>query len=165
MTLDWFKEIWMADFEFSAASGEKPIPTCLVAKEFRTSRLIRLWQDQLQGMSEPPYPSKGDNLFVAFYASAEMGCHLALSWPVPKYVLDLFTEFRVHTNGKPVPCGNTLLGAMAYFGLDAVSVAEKDSMRQLVLRGGPWTEDEKTALLNYCESDVLAVEKLLRVMA
>ena len=36
---------------------------------------------------------------VAYYASAEIGCHLALGWPVPQRVLDLFTEFRNHTNG------------------------------------------------------------------
>ena len=37
-------------------------------------------------------------------------------------------------------------------------------MRTLALRGGPWTEEEKMALLTYCESDVLALTKLLPKM-
>jgi hypothetical protein len=37
-------------------------------------------------------------------------------------------------------------------------------MRDLVLRGGPWSEDEKAAILDYCESDVSALARLLPVM-
>ena len=38
-------------------------------------------------------------------------------------------------------------------------------MRQLVLRGGPWTQEERAALLDYCESDVAALARLLGKMA
>ena len=31
---------------------------------------------------------------MAYYASAEMGCHLALGWKLPVNILDLFPEFR-----------------------------------------------------------------------
>jgi DNA polymerase I len=34
-------------------------------------------------------------------------------------------------------------------------------MRKLVLRGRPWTREEQDAILNYCESDVLALTRLL----
>ncbi len=37
-------------------------------------------------------------------------------------------------------------------------------MRALILRGGPWTEDERTAILDYCEADVEALERLLPAM-
>jgi DNA polymerase I len=41
-------------------------------------------------------------LFVAYYASAELGCFKALGWPMPVRILDLFVEFRCHLNGtKP----------------------------------------------------------------
>jgi hypothetical protein len=76
-------------------------------------------------------------------------------------VLDLFVEFRCMTNGVAVPAGNGLLGALAYFGLDSLTAVEKESMRELALRGGPWTVAEKQALLEYCESDVIALERLL----
>jgi hypothetical protein len=79
-------------------------------------------------------------LFIAFYASAELSCFLALGWPLPVRILDLYPEFRCRTSGLSTPCGSGLLGAMAWYGLDAIDAAEKDSMRELVLRGGPWTE-------------------------
>jgi hypothetical protein len=34
-------------------------------------------------------------------------------------------------------------------------------MRQLAIRGGPWTSDEPRALPAYCQSNVIALEKLL----
>jgi hypothetical protein len=42
-----FEQIWAADFEFIANPGERPIPVCLVARELRSGRKIRLWADQL----------------------------------------------------------------------------------------------------------------------
>lgn len=160
-----FKEIWFVDFEFSSSPGERPIPICLVALEKKTGQVLKIWQDDLQSMDEPPYSIGPDSLFVAFYASAEMGCHLALRWPMPKNVLDLFVEFRNLTNGRQTPCGNSLLGALAWFGFKSIDAAEKDGMRDLALRGGPYTSDEKVALLEYCESDVQALYRLFLQMA
>jgi len=163
-SLDAFQEVWLADFEFRAPAGERPSPICLVARELRTGRTLRLWQDELLAQRVPPYPLGPEALFVAYYASAELGCHLALGWPTPVRILDLFAEFRCLTSGLTVPCGNGLLGAMAYFGLDGIESDEKTSMRELAMRGGPYTNAEKVALLDYCESDVLALSRLLPVM-
>ena len=38
-----FREIWCADFEFHVPAGERPLPLCLVARELRSGRLVRLW--------------------------------------------------------------------------------------------------------------------------
>jgi DNA polymerase I len=84
--------------------------------------------------------------------------------PMPVYVLDLFTEFRDLTNGLRTISGNGLLGALAYFGIEAMDAAEKDEMRALALRGGPWSAEERSALLAYCESDVISLRKLLGAM-
>jgi DNA polymerase-1 len=153
-TLEEFSEIWCVDFEFMAPEGDVPIPVCMVAHEIRSARRVRLWQDEL---SEPPYRLGLKSLFIAYYASAELNCHLALKWPLPTYVLDLCIEFKNLTNGLNLPAGRTLLGAMSYFRLDCLSSLEKDEMRQLALRGGPWTAQEKDSLLDYCESDVKAL--------
>ena len=155
-----FDEIWAVDFEFSAPPGEQPTPICLVAWELSSDRKIRIWQEDLHSMKEPPYPTNGDALCVAYYASAEMGCHLALGWRPPLHVLDLYTEFRNLTNGLTLPCGSGLLGALQWFGLGGVEAVEKESMRTLAMRGGPWTLEEQEALLDYCESDVAALAKL-----
>jgi DNA polymerase-1 len=157
-----YPETWLVDFEFWSAPGENPVPVCLVAWELRSGRKIRLLREDFG--PTPPYPTGPDSLFVAYYASAEIGCHLALGWPVPERVLDLFTEFRNHTNGLPTVAGAGLLGALAHFGLDGIGAVEKNAMRDLVLRGGPWSETERAAILDYCESDVAALARLLPAM-
>jgi hypothetical protein len=154
-----FREVWAVDFEFSAPDGERPKPICLVARELQTGRLVRQWEDEFGPL--PPYSIGPDSLFVAFYASAEFGCHLALNWPMPERVLDLFAEHRCLTNGIPTGYGNGLLGALAYYGLDGLGAEEKGEMRALALRGGPWTAEEHLDLLDYCESDVVALARLL----
>jgi DNA polymerase I len=118
-----YREIWVIDFEFRADPGEVPKPICLVAWELRSGRKVRIWWDALGSI--PPYPTGPKSLVVAYYASAEFGCHLALDWPVPEHVLDLYTEFRNHTNGLELPSGRGLIGALAYFGLDSIGVVEK----------------------------------------
>jgi hypothetical protein len=54
---------------------------------------------------------------------------------------------------------------LAYFGLPRIDSTEKDSMRDLILSGGPWSEQEQLDIFDYCESDVVALEKLLPKMA
>ena len=159
-----FGEVWFVDFEFRAPDGERPTPLCMVTREFRSGRTVRVWADELETMSRSPFPITADSLFLAYYAAAELGCFRALGWPMPARVLDLFAEFRCLTNGLETICGNGLLGALTYFGLDSIDAAEKAEMRNLAIRGGPYTEEEKTALLDYCESDVVALARLLPKM-
>jgi hypothetical protein len=160
-----FREVWLVDFEFSAAPGERPNVVCLVAWEIASSQKLRIWQDELQVMDCPPYAVDEQALFVAYYASAEMSCHLALGWSLPLNVLDLFIEFRNATNGLTLPCGAGLLGALTWYGLGGIETTEKESMRELAQRGGPWSKSEKQALLDYCEADVAALARLLPKMA
>jgi DNA polymerase I len=120
--------------------------------------------DGIEPMSCPPYSIGPEALLVSYFASAELGCHLALGWPMPERILDLFAEFRVQANGLAVPAGNNLLGAMAAYGLDSMGAEEKQSMRALVLRGAPWTPEEKVAILDYCQTDVHALARLLPAM-
>jgi hypothetical protein len=48
--------------------------------------------------------------------------------------------------------------------LDGIGTVEKDKMRDLVLRGGSWSDAERAAILDYCEGDVAALARLLPVM-
>ena len=45
-----------------------------------------------------------------------------------------------------------------------MAAQQKDAMRDLVLRGGPWTPQEQQDILEYCETDVTALELLLPAM-
>ncbi len=159
-----FRRIWAADFEFGAQAGERPDPVCLVARELRSGQVIRWWQDDLRRHQTPPYGTGAVDLFVSYFASAELGCHLALGWPMPTRVLDLFVEYRAMTNGLPTPGGRGLLGALGAHGLAHIDAAEKAEMRDLVLRGGPWSAVEREAILDYCQSDVDALAELLPAM-
>jgi len=156
-----FGEVWAVDFEFIAEDGERPDPVCMVARELRSGRRQRLWRDDLRCLSRAPFATDGGALFVAYFASAELGCFLALGWPMPMRILDLYAEFRVKTNGLPVPRGNGLLGAMAFHGLDSMDTEGKAEMRDLILSGGPWGHAERSAILDYCEADVDALARLL----
>jgi hypothetical protein len=156
-----FRSVTAVDFEFQAPPGERPRPICLVARDLDSGRTLRVWEDELRALPGPPYPVGREDLVVAYYASAELGCHLALGWPLPARVLDLYVEFRRLTNGRPTPCGRGLLGALTWFGLDGLAAVEKAEMRELALRGGPWTAAERTMLLDYCQSDVDALARLL----
>ena len=158
------KSIWFVDFEFIATNGNNPEVVCLVAHEYLSGRTLRYWQDELAQMEEPPYDIGKDSVFVAYYASAEMGCHLALGWEMPERVVDLYVEFRNFTNGLDTPCGRGLIGALSYYGLDALEGSEKDSMRELILSGGPWSEFQRRQILAYCESDVQALKRLYPAM-
>jgi DNA polymerase-1 len=157
-----YQEVVVVDFEFITTPGNRPIPVCLVAHELRSGRRFRVWQDQLG--PAPPFATGRDVLFVAYYASAELCCYRTLGWPMPERILDLFIEFRARTNGLETPAGNSLLGALSFFGLDGMGATEKEEMRNRILAGGPWSEQDRTAILHYCEQDVEAVARLLPAM-
>ena len=86
-----FKRIVAIDFEFefgghdstaaASRSGERPRPVCMVAKELRSGQIWRLWRGQFE--KQPPFPLDADTLLVAYYASAELGCFIALGWAQP----------------------------------------------------------------------------------
>jgi DNA polymerase I len=151
-----------ASLEEASRSGERPRPVCLVAKELRSGRTWRLWRGEFG--SEPPFPTGPDALLIAYYSSAEWGTFLADNWRLPVHVLDLYCEFRARTNGRTLPNGRGLLGALTYFGIDGIDVAEKRELQTLIVSGGPWSAHDRAAIVSYCESDVLALERLLPAM-
>jgi DNA polymerase I len=162
--LDSFRHIIVADFEFEFGghAGNRPRPVCMVAKDLRSGHEWQLWRGEFG--TAPLFPIGTDSVFIAYYASAELGCLKALGWPMPINIIDLFVEFRNRTNGLNTPAGAGLIGALAYFGLDNIGAVEKKDMRSLILRGGPWSSDERAAILDYCAGDVAALERLLPAM-
>ncbi len=159
-----FEEIWCVDAEYSAPTGHRPKPICLVARELRSGRQLRLWEDQLAQLHAAPFRTDDRSLVVAYAAAAEFSVFHVLRWSAPQRTLDLFFEFRALTNGLYTPSGCGLLGALVYHGLPAMEGAEKDEMRQLAIRGGPFTDSERRALLDYCDEDVIALTRLLVAM-
>src|SRR5262249_35973629 len=83
-----------------------------VKKELTTARAKKMARPV---RSRAPYGTGPDTLFVAFFASAELGCHRVLGWDRPAWVLDLFTEFRDRFNGLGTLAGKLLLVALPQF--------------------------------------------------
>ena len=160
-----FKNIFAVDFEYRAPPGERPWPVCMVVKELLSGREQRYWRDELLAMHAAPFDVGPDSLVVAYSAGAELGCFLALGWPPPANVLDLYAEHRVETNGRDLPCGNGMLGALACRGLAHIDGGEKEAMRRLVMDRLEWSEPEKSEIVDYCASDVDGLIALLHVMA
>ncbi len=155
-----FEEIWLWDFEFISNPGEHPDVVCLSAKELRSRQTVSMWFEK---GARPPAPFRTDDkvLFVCFAATAELSCHLSLGWPLPAKVLDLSPEFRCIVNGRKPPEGKGLLGALAYYRLDRISEQQKESMRERIMQGRPFTDEERVKIQRYCWSDVDALELLL----
>src|SRR5262249_18922331 len=102
---------------------------------------------------------------VHLVSHAELGCHLSLGWPLPVNVLDLNPEFRCITNGRTVPEGRGLHGALAYFHLPTLFDSKrKAELQKRIGRGWPFTAEEREEILRYCATDVDAMVSLLPKM-
>jgi hypothetical protein len=175
-----FREVATADFEFRVEPGGHPFIRCAVFRYWRSGRELRFWRDQLLATRHPPFDVEND-LFVAYYAPAEMGCLLELGWPTPKNIVDLFIEHRVLTNGiLPKPerkktksvygkvqraiGRDSLLNALAIRGLGHLDVDVKEEMRELAMNAAELTPQQQTELLDYCANDVIGAEALFSYM-
>jgi hypothetical protein len=154
-----FEEIWLHDFEFISKPGERPDVVCLAAHEVRSGRALRLWRNELG--KQPPYRTDRGVLFISYVANAECACHLALGWPLPARVLDLSPVFRNLTNGRLTPEGKGLLGALRYYCFSNTDQKLKDAMHDRIMRGWPFTPEERDKILTYCAGDVEDLSRLL----
>jgi hypothetical protein len=158
-----FPEIWAVDFEYYGADGDRPTPICLVAKELKSGRVVRQWCDEFGPF--PPYRLDADALFVAYAANAELACHIVLGWGQPAGVLDLHAEFRHIANDGSVEHREKdffkLPSVLALYGLDTIGLRAKRDMIARILAGPPYSERDRADILDYCQSDVDALEQLL----
>jgi hypothetical protein len=167
---DTFDRIWLIDFEFRQPDGERQHPWCLVAREVQTGETLRFWEDDLSRCRRPPFGTGLRELVTGYFLTAEFGCYLALGWPRPPHVIDLYVEYRWLRNDgvKREPDGTArrwgMTAAAAYFGLPTIEASAKDAGRALAMRGAPFSEHERRDLLAYCESDVVTETALFRCM-
>jgi len=159
--------IYLVDFEFhplNCREGNPPVPVCLVVRRWPCGTTQRYWQTELSEMLIAPFPTGETALCVAYFASAEIDCFNTLGWSRPMNLLDLYPEFRCLTNGIQLQHGSGLLGALLFLGLPSITGEQKDEMRDLILTGGPWKGGQQVAILDYCETDVVALSHLLIAM-
>ena len=168
-----FREIWVVDTEYypgagkanGGREGDAITPLCVVAHEMRSGRVVRLWQDEF-GPS-PPYRLDADALIVSYFGTAEFGTHIALGWGKPACALDAYVEFRHFVNDGRIKSGDrekgffSIGGALRYFCEDEIDVTHKKDMRARIVEGPPFTHQERRDILDYCEDDVCALERLV----
>src|SRR5262249_24837575 len=88
-------------------------------------------------------------------------CLIALGLELPRHVIDLFAEFRNVTNSvDKVDQKASLLSALAHFHIPHSMADEKEKMRKLAERAGPWSEQQRDSFLRYCEADTAPLTAL-----
>jgi DNA polymerase-1 len=164
------------EFNFGVDGDGKPLdgnplrPVCLCAKDFISGQTWEVWLDgSTRRYRQPPFPIDKSTLLVAYNASAEIRTFKALGWQDPVRVLDLFAEFCDLRNGRDGGFGQPkprrgLLDALQYFGLNSIGTVHKHQMIDRILKGGPFTAKERREILDYCWTDVHALERLLPAM-
>lgn len=158
-TWDDFNNIWVIDYEFNGSNnGNVQNPICYAARNLLTNETIAHWIDGTE--TEPLYSTGEDTLIVAFFASAEMGCHIPLNFKIPLFIFDLYTEFRNLTNGLKLGVKNSLIGACMCYDIPCINATKKELMRNRILQGEPFTNQEKKDILQYCSEDVDMTAKL-----
>jgi DNA polymerase I len=135
---------------------------CLCAKELHSSRKVKMWSDELKTHSAAPFRLDKKVCFVAYMASAEWGSFLSLGWELPKTTIDFYCVFKNITNGKlGVPQKKGLLNCLKHYGIASIETAHKNAMRDRILEGEPFKAEEKKSIIDYCDSDVESLEKLV----
>lgn len=148
------------DFEYCQPPGEKPRPHCVVWKNFSSGKEQELFIPH--GGPAPPCPPelKSDIILIAHNLSAEGACLDALGWHLPDQSLCAMAEYRHMTNGTNRRAN--LMAICRQLGISFMESTRKDEMRDLAIRGGPYSSTEKQDLLEYCREDVLVLEPLLK---
>jgi DNA polymerase I len=160
------------DTEYRLDENYRQHVVCVVAHEWPCGRTRRIWLDDNQNQ---PFqlPCDEDTLWVSFVAGAELRSMLALGHPLPKRVVDLYVENRwLHNvqesnderSRKKKGRFFALVTTLRRFGCYSMAAEEKEEMIELILRGGPYTEQQKLDIVEYCEADVNGLDALLPKM-
>jgi DNA polymerase family A len=170
-SIDWrqqFDTAWHIDFEYRQDANHLPVPVSLYGYEEFSGTEFFLPRDQLLSLRRAPFEIGPRNLVICFAANAEISCFLALGWPLPRSILDLYVEAIAAFNGRTDLWVNKgrpgLLAVLELLGLPAISDTEKQEMRDLILNYETYTPEQWCEIKAYNRSDVIATRALLEVM-
>ena len=148
------------DSEYRDAAPGQVEVVCMVAIDLSNGRVYRMWLEG-SSLSSPPFPCGPGTILVAHaVAPAEARCWRTLNWPEPGGWIDTYVESRVIASGERPEGGFGLLACCLRSGIKSISADHKHVMRELVLRGGPYSAEERKSILDYCESDVRETHQL-----
>jgi hypothetical protein len=158
------QRVVVCDFEFAENKFGYPAVRCVAFHDLTTGKQGTLWVDSLTSI---PLVFSGDYVMIAFAAKAELSCFLALGWPFPPQVLDLFFLYKRVINGDPTNKGSGLFPALESYKINyRYNETEKHHFQMLAADlNHQYTEKEKTDLQAYCYEDVRATALLYLAMA
>ena len=108
----------------------------------------------------PALSARHSALIISYGLAAEFGCHFAWAGASRPARSTRWLSFATTPTTAAIAIA-ALVGALRFFGLDSLDLAHKKSMRDRILQGPPFTEQEKREILDYCEDDVRALARLL----
>lgn len=158
------RDVISLDCEYIPRKGQPVTPVSVCAKSLVSGQEWRLFVEP--GTRQAcPLPMDPDIVYLAFSAPAEWSFFLAMGWELPPTVIDLYAEEMLLTctqkNEKGKRYVPTLLHTLTKCGLDAMLAVEKEAMRDLILRGHPFTAEEREAVLSYNFEDTTTTADLL----
>jgi len=169
-----YREIWVEDTEYypgaglanGGREGDLPTPLCSRAIELRSNRISRWWQGE-------PYPPelqllRPDSLYASYLLTAEYSQRRAHGLGRPPNAIDAYVEFRRLVNDAQVKSGDrpkgfySLAGAMQHFKEDEIDTAHKADTRDLIMRGPPYSSDERAIIERYTLDDMHAAARVIK---
>ena len=154
------------DFEFIVAwdtefkgdmldHGELNEPVCSVFKELKSGTITKHFGKTLDAL---PYPSS-KTLYIAHHVGAEAHTCLSYGLQLPKWWWDTMEEDKKLNFGKVN--SHSLLACCKRYGIQTISTdLKKYFVHELILPNDNYTETQRSKILDYCLSDVIANEEL-----
>jgi DNA polymerase I len=165
---DRFDEIVLGDTESFHRTGELYEAVCLAYKELRSGRQGALWCDELG--AAPPH-AHGKNILYVGFTAAEPEFYQSVWGDFDSAFLDLRVEGIHQTNvayhredPRRQKLPRSLISFLRVNDIDDGDEALKRAMHDRILRGPPFTPQERELILKYCRGDVELLEKLLWVL-
>ncbi|MCB1504852.1 MAG: hypothetical protein KDJ47_07735 [Hyphomicrobiaceae bacterium] len=131
-----FDSIYLIVCRVNRRGDGPPTPVYVAVLGLYAAEEIQIGMPELRRQRQPPYPTGPQALLVTIQAQDLAHVHHALGWRMPERVLDLTVEFLNMINGRNVPGGPVLAGALIWFGLPAAPAIargdEPDHVRRLL---------------------------------
>lgn len=157
-----FVAVWVVEVFCARSDGENPEPLCIAATDLVSGRSVRAWLSE-GGLCGPPFFLSHSDLLVCLPAIPLVISFVSLGWPLPNQLIDLHAEFRCLTNGES-GVDDSRAGMLRYFGEPFGLGVERPGLEALALKAGH-TEDERAALMAYCDQRLAVAIRLFRHLA
>jgi hypothetical protein len=145
-------EIVYFDTEFTERPGEIPELICVVGYNTKSQQWFEYWADE----TPPETPFSKDALLIGYAMASDITCIESRGWRA-KHFIDLHAEYRLHTNEIGNKVNTSLLSALDHFRIAHITTEEKDRVRQICIRGKPFSAAERQIILPYCKTDVVSL--------